>query len=165
MIALGAARLEHGQRDAAVRAFLAAAVGARVADVASIAYFDLGVALLEQDDLEAARDAFFDALAFDPHDEKARFNLEWTLMALERQPPPLPQPIPDVSEPESQAAPPTGQPRKAAEPELERPPEPVPLSEAQQRRLLERVEDDPGHALRSAVRGARETGGSGDPVW
>ena len=149
-----------------MRAFLAAAVRAREADAAAIAYFDLGVAQLERDDLEAARDAFFDALAFDPHDEKARFNLEWTLVALKRQPPPQPRPDPEASDPEPQNPSPTAQDQEAAEQQAqERPPERETLSEAQQRRLLERVEDDPGRALRSAARGARETGGSGDPVW
>jgi Ca-activated chloride channel family protein len=166
LIALGAARLEHGQRDAAVRAFLAAAMRARKADAAAVAYFDLGVAQLERDDLEAARDAFFDALALDPHDEKARFNLEWTLIALERQPPSQPRPDPEARDPESQNPSPTAQEQEATEQQAqEKPPAREPLSEAQQRRLLERVEDDPGRALRSAARGARETGGSGDPVW
>ncbi len=86
-------------------------------------------------------------------------------MALETQPPPEPRPDPEATEPEA-ARPQIGQERKAAEQqERERPPEPEPLSEAQQRRLLERVEDDPGQALRSAARGARQADGSGDPVW
>ena len=42
----------------------------------------LGVAALEMDDLDRARDAFFDVLLLEPNDEAARFNLEWTLAAL-----------------------------------------------------------------------------------
>ena len=44
-------------------------------------------------------------------------------------------------------------------------PPPPPLSEAQQRRLLERIEDDPGHALRSAAREARRESTGGAVVW
>jgi tetratricopeptide (TPR) repeat protein len=171
LVALGAARLERGRRDAAARAFLAAALKARDPGAAAAAYFDLGVAELEREDLPAARRAFLDALAMDPGDERARFNLEWTLLALAQrapeesagadepgedpesgpddEPPPLPLPAPE-SLPEPSARP---------------PPEMPPLSEPQQERLLERIEDDPGRALRSAAREAEVRGRRGGVVW
>jgi hypothetical protein len=45
------------------------------------------VVALEERDLESARDAFFDAIALAPDDKMAKFNLEWTLRALEKAPP------------------------------------------------------------------------------
>lgn len=166
LVALGAARLERGRRDAAARAFLAAALRARDADAAAIAYYDLGIAHLEGGDLEAARDAFFDALAFDPRDEKARYNLEWTLVALAQQPPPEPPPLPDEVGPEDTPPPPAvAEPGEADDEPAPPAPEPPPMSETQRRRLLERVEDDPGHALRSAARDARESRPRGVPAW
>ena len=75
LVRLGVARLERGRREAAARAFLAAALLANDALDASIAYHDLGVTALEDGDLVAASDAFFDALALAPDDERTRFNL------------------------------------------------------------------------------------------
>jgi Ca-activated chloride channel family protein len=166
LIALGSARLARGQRDAAVRAFTAAALRAREPGAAAVASFDLGVAHLERGDLPAARDAFLDALAFDPDDEEARFNLEWTLVAeATREPPP---PAPPAEQPPRQAPPPPPDvpvdPEEQSEPEL-RPPEPAPLSPAQQQRLLGRIADDPAHALRAAAGGARGRTRAGVPVW
>ncbi|MGH0032749.1 MAG: VWA domain-containing protein [Myxococcota bacterium] len=167
LVALGAGRLERGRRDAAARAFLAAALQARDPRDAAVAYFDLGVAELERQDLAAARRAFLDALAMDPGYERARFNLEWTLLALAERPPPEPSPPPP--ERPAPAAPPP-EPVAPEEPETpeerrtEAPP-PPPLSEARQRRLLERIEDDPGHALRSAARDARSESAGGAVVW
>jgi Ca-activated chloride channel family protein len=90
LLRLGVARARAGLGPEAERAFLAAALYAREPAVTSLAYFDLGVAALERDELETARDAFFDALAFAPRDEEARFNLEWTLRALSEAAPPPP---------------------------------------------------------------------------
>jgi Ca-activated chloride channel family protein len=169
LIALGAARLERGQRRAAERAFLAAAVRARTPKEAAIAYYDLGVAALEQGELERARSAFLDALAFAPDDAKARFNLEWTTIALRQSDPsPAPEadlpPEPETSpEPEPEAEPdPTERREQAATPSV---PEPAPLSEAEQRRWLERIQDDPSRALRSAAGETRRPDRAGVPVW
>ena len=122
-------------------------------------------------DLPAAREAFLDALALDPRDEKARFNLEWTLLAMAERPPlelpPPPKPS-DAPEPPAQLPLPEPDPEPPEEqaegPESASPP--PALSEERQRRLLERIEDDPRHALRSAARAVRvpERRG-GTPVW
>ncbi len=151
-VELGAERLERGRRDAAVRAFLAGALRAETPDAAARAYYDLGVAELERADWPAARDAFFDALALDPDDERARFNLEWTLQALAQQgPTEQPTEDPDEGEPE----------RPSEAPPHERPPDeeegesdalaPRDLSESQQERLLERIVDDPSAMLRASL--------------
>ena len=89
LVALGLARAGAGLDRDAGDAFLAAAFYARDPSLASLAWYDRGVSLLAQDDLERARDAFFDALALAPGERQAQFNLEWTLRALaERSPPP-----------------------------------------------------------------------------
>jgi Ca-activated chloride channel family protein len=167
LIDLGVARLERGQRDAAARAFLAAALSAQDAEAAAIAYFDLGVAALEQGDYTGARAAFLDALALAPEDHRARFNLEWTLEALQQHPAPKPSSEPaEDSEPEP-APPPLPDPAPDAPPEAGSPAaEPPRLSDEEQRRWLERVRDDPRRALRAAAAAAspaeRRTGG---PAW
>lgn len=170
LVELGAARLERGKRGAAARAFLAAAVHARDPQAAAVATFDLGVVALEEGDLEAARDAFYDALALDPSDDAARFNLEWTLLALEMQEPPETPPPPerrdappsdDVKVPPDPLVPPGDDPSG-------REPEPAPLSEAQQQRWLERIQDDPGTSLRAAAQAQRDPErrpGAGTPAW
>lgn len=88
LLALGVAQARSGDRQEARRSFLAALVRARRPEDAGLAYYDLGVAALEDQRLAEARDAFLDALATDPANREARFNLEWTLRALDRQPPP-----------------------------------------------------------------------------
>lgn len=92
LVALGIARAEAGDRVGAEHALRAAALTARDSDLASLAWYDLGVLALEDGDFENARDAFFDALALRPDDREARFNLEWTLRALRAEPPPPPPP-------------------------------------------------------------------------
>jgi Ca-activated chloride channel homolog len=87
LVELGVARAEAAHADEAARAFLAAALGAGEPELSALAYYDLGVLAVERRDLAAARDAFFDALALDPSDAQARFNLEWTLRALRAEPP------------------------------------------------------------------------------
>jgi Ca-activated chloride channel family protein len=165
LIELGLARLARGQHPGAERALLAAALAAREPALAALAYYDLGVAALERGDLEAARSAFFDALALDPSDRQARFNLEWTLIALARH---APVPAPELREPSQEAE----KPRPRAEPL-----EPLhsgadagaaaPLpGQAQQRRWLDRVRDDPTHALRAAARAQRRASrGRGALAW
>jgi tetratricopeptide (TPR) repeat protein len=165
LIELGVARLERGQRDAAARAFLAAALSAQDAEAASIAYFDLGVAALEQGDYPAARAAFLDALALAPKDPRARFNLEWTLEALQQHPAPKPRPEPAEDAPKP-APPPLPHPDPDASPEAGTPPpQPPRLSEEEQRRWLERVRDDPGRALRAAVAASPAERRATGPAW
>jgi Ca-activated chloride channel family protein len=163
LIELGLARLARGRHPAAERALLAAALSAREPSLAALAYYDLGVAALERGDLEAARNAFFDALALDPSDRQARFNLEWTLMALAKRAPP---PLPEARKPGQEGEKPRA---KRREPEPgpadEEAAAPLP-DEAQRRRWLDRVRDDPTHALRAAARAQRRAGsGRGAPAW
>ena len=166
LIELGAARLERGQRDAASRAFLAAALSTSDAQAAGVAYFDLGVAALESGDYAAARAAFLDALALSPRDERARFNLEWTLQALKQQTPVASPEPPEKKEPERAPAPPPPQPEETSEDSQQQSAPPPALSPEEQQRWLARVHDDPGRALRAAARGEspgarREPG----PAW
>jgi Ca-activated chloride channel family protein len=171
LIDLGLARLERGQREAAARAFLAAALHAGSAQAAAIGYYDLGVAHLERGDLEGARDAFFEALALAP-DQRARYNLEWTLRALAAappppEPPPPPRRAPPRPEP-TQPAPASEKRQSAAAQATESPPPPPPPSEAQQRRWLERVVDDPARALRAIAAASQEDAPrerAGVPAW
>ena len=89
-IELGAAHFARGHTAAAKTAFFAASVATSDPVVAGIASYDLGVADLQGGDLKAARDAFFDALALAPDapvSRRARYNLEWTLRALDLRPP------------------------------------------------------------------------------
>jgi Ca-activated chloride channel family protein len=167
LIELGAARLERGQRDAASRAFLAAALSTRDAQAAGVAYFDLGVAALEGGDYAAARDAFLDALALVPGDARARFNLEWTLQALQQHEP-IARPEPPEAQdeaPKPAPAPPQGPPEPDALRDEARS-SPPQLSQEEQQRWLARVQDDPSRALRAAARGeaAGPRQGSG-PAW
>jgi tetratricopeptide (TPR) repeat protein len=99
LVGLGLARARAGLGSEASRAFLTAALYARDPALASLAYFDLGVTALGRGELEAARDAFFDALALAPADDEARFNLEWALRALrEVVPPPAPRGLSPTNE-------------------------------------------------------------------
>ena len=125
LVALGVARAEAGDPEEGARALAAAVVRARLPADAALASYDLGVALLELGDLAGARDAFFDALAFDPGDQQAKFNLEWALRALERAAQSTP---PEAPHPPDEAAP---EPKAAVEPkqEAEAPPKPLPSPE------------------------------------
>jgi Ca-activated chloride channel family protein len=167
LVELGAARLERGQRDAAARAFLAAALSTRAPEAAGTAYFDLGVAALENGDYPAARDAFLDALALLPGDARARFNLEWTLQALQQQAPVASPEPPEVPEEEREPAPaPPQRPEEASADEKEEGEPPPSLSPAEQQRWLARVRDDPGRALRAATRaGAPDARREAGPAW
>ena len=128
---------------------------------------------LDARELEAARDAFFEALALAPEDDSARFNLEWTLRALEEEPPPRSartSPGEEDAEPEPSAEPPPGRPdardddaeteQPAAAPESGGRASPrfaLELAEEEVRRWLDEVEDAAGAALRAAV---EDQGGS-----
>jgi Ca-activated chloride channel family protein len=167
LLQVGAARLERGEDDAAARAFAAGAVYADDPALASLAYYDLGVAELSRGNLAAAREAFFDALALAPDDRRARFNLEWTLRELERQPPEEPQreatqPPPPSPTPASE---PEGKEQGADTEQQHEEAEPPRRPDAEERRrLLSRVRDDPARALRAAARepGRRRPAG---PAW
>jgi hypothetical protein len=119
-------------------------------ELAALAWYDLGVSALERGDAAAARDAFFDALALDPADRAARFDLAWALDALARaaseEPPEKP---PDEAPP---PAPPPPAPRApgAAPAEAGETRPPV-LDEALRQRWLARVRDDPRRALALAA--------------
>jgi Ca-activated chloride channel family protein len=163
----GVALLERGEPQTAARTLLAAALASRERELAALAYYHLGVAQLAAGELEGARTAFFDALALAPDDHAARFDLEWTLAALARQPPPeAPAPAPGETSETQQRLP---APAERREPEAE----PEPAAEArdlgpdERERLLGRVPDDPSRALRALSR--HEPGGAAPraagPVW
>lgn len=180
LVALGVARAESGILDEASHALRAAAVGARDARDAALAYYDLGVLELERERFEAARDAFLDALALAPDDGEARFNLEWSLRALAARPPSDaprtgedPQDTaerPDPERPDPDAAPgaraseraqdepppPEGRlPQPRANPEAARSFAPeLPPDRVQE--WLDAVRDDPGRGLRDAARDATD---------
>jgi Ca-activated chloride channel family protein len=156
LIELGLDRLDRGRRADAMRAFRAAAVGARDPALAALAWYDLGVAALEEGSLEQAKHAFFDALALDPRDRQARFNLEWTLAALKHEPAPPPPREESPPEPVPEAADEPG-----ADGEADAPHE---TSAEQRRRWLERVEDDLGRALQAAAAAGAPRRSSG-PAW
>jgi Ca-activated chloride channel family protein len=156
LVELGLDRLARGDRVDAMRAFRAAAVGSPDPALAALAWYDLGVAALEQGSLEDARDAFFETLALAPGDRQARFNLEWTQAALDREPPaPQPRLAPPPPDPELETRP--EEPR--AEPET-----PEPTDAEQRRRWLRRVDDDLRRALQSAARERRPPRRTG-PAW
>jgi Ca-activated chloride channel family protein len=157
LVRLGVARLERGRPERAARAFEAAALESRDPELAGLAYYDLGVAHLEAGRLEAARDAFFDALALVPSDREARFNLEWTLRALEQRPPPEP------AGKERRREPAPGPP--SAPPGPGRPPAQPPIDPEELQRWLGRVQDDLGRALRSAARETRPERHEPGPAW
>jgi Ca-activated chloride channel homolog len=183
LIALGVARAEAGDPEEAARALAAAVVRAREPALIALASYDLGVALLELGDFAGARDAFFDALAYDPRDGQAKFNLEWALRALESELPPPPSAMPGPSEPpppepeadvdadadeKTQSEPkpepepsPSSEPEAAAEGGAE--PAPAPLAPEDVARWLESVRDVPPPGLR----GAHETSGAPrrGPQW
>lgn len=145
LVRLGIARAERGRHAEARRAFAAAALRASDPRLAATAYHDLGVSALAAGDLEAARDAFLDALALDPARRRSTWNLEWTLSALREQPPREERPQPEPA-PQAEASSEAGQ---AAAPELE------PLSAEELRRWLDAARDD-------TRRGLRSSGGSGE---
>lgn len=165
LVALGVARAERGDRAGAVHALRAAALGARDPALAGLAWYDLGVLALDARELEAARDAFFEALALAPEDGPARFNLEWTLRALEEERPPPGPPAEgeEDAEPEP-SAPPPGRPDAREEGAETEPPAASPgdgdpaaprfapeLAEEEVQRWLDAVEDAAGAALQAAA--------------
>jgi len=164
LIDLGLADLERGRSEAAARAFLAATIYARNVEVAAVAHFDLGVASLGDGDLEGARDAFYDALAANPGDDEARFNLEWTLDALAQHPPPIAPSAPGDSKGSAAKASRSEDTRRSVE--SEGPVVPLSLSAEKRRRWLERTRDDPRRWLKTVAEAAGgDTRRSQEPAW
>lgn len=168
LLALGVARAEAGDAEEAARAFFAAAAHAPDPELAALAYFDLGVAELSLGRLDAASRAFYDALALDPTDLEAKYNLEWTLReareARASSGPRDPAP-PEPSEPE-----PSQEERRAAEEASRRPErrvEPVgDLDPGSVERWLAQVPDEPAQALRDTARAERRRRPSSvEPDW
>lgn len=176
LVALGVARAEAGELDEAAHALRGAAVGARDARDAALAYYDLGVLELERRRFEAARDAFLDALALAPEDAEARFNLEWSLRALaitrdadakragDDTAPDAERPDPDLPDPDAaprareggvrpEEPPPGSLPQPIANPASARRFAPE-LAPDRVDAWLDAVRDDPGRGLRDAARDA-----------
>jgi len=156
LFARGLALAEHDRWADAERSFLAAALSAHDAELTADAYHDAGVAALRGGRLEVARDAFFESLAAAPNRE-TRFNLEWTLRALDTpdplQPPPAgARPASDDAEEDLRPeASPDEPPMPRERSEAPRPtlrPTPRPLDGDEAQRWLERAKDDPTRALR-----------------
>jgi Ca-activated chloride channel family protein len=176
----GVARAERGELAEAEHAFFAALSQASDPELAADAYFDLGVAALARRDYEAARQAFFDALAVRPGHRETQFNLEWTLIALQSSLGDQPDQPGDDSEDQSERSErepdeteePGDEPKPARPPEeitRERPvprPNPVELDPAAAERWLKAVEDDPQRTLRAAAAASspRERRPDG-PTW
>jgi Ca-activated chloride channel family protein len=173
LVALGVARAEAGDAEEATRAFFAAAAGARDPDLAALAYYDLGVAELALGRLEAASEAFYDALALQPDDLEAKYNLEWTLRALHETAPPAgpsaepPSPDPGrpgAEEPEEEDDPRPEESRPLREGERERAPRDLEPEAVE--RWLEQVPDEPARALRDTARaGSRPRASPRAPGW
>jgi len=94
----GLAHAELGDWSAAWEGLHEAVALAEDPSLASLAWYDLGVLYLEIGPLFKARDAFYEALALRPGDDEATFNLEWTLLAIERDASPHP-PADSMKEP------------------------------------------------------------------
>ena len=167
----GLERLERGDTEGALRALRAAALATRDTALAALAYYHLGVAHLAAGELEAARLAFFDALALDPEDAMARFDLEWTLAALARRPPSLPAVASQQREPKLLRPAPEAPRKTETEPapgeRREAVPAPPALGAEERQRVLDRVPDDPSRALRLTARsGVGGVAAPADgPVW
>lgn len=157
LLRLGIARAERGHNAEARRALSAAALRASDPQLAAVAYHDLGVVALAENDLESARDAFLDAVALATERRRSVYNLEWTLAALaEKTPPPPPSERPDS---ESERRDERPQPTPAAA-------DPDPLTPEEARRWLESVRDDARRGLRAAGRDAAErSAGRRGPGW
>jgi Ca-activated chloride channel family protein len=80
----GLALAEVGDWPAAWDSLQPVATFARDPEQAALAWYNLGVIYLEIGPLVKARDAFYEALALRADDHQARFNLEWTLLAIAR---------------------------------------------------------------------------------
>jgi hypothetical protein len=178
LVALARARAEHGDAAEAARALRAAALLARDPALAALAWYDVGVLALERRArdpeggavrslLVEARDAFLESLALAPDDREARFNLEWTLRALEAEPPPAsgerrppdagePPPEPEAAEERAPAPDPAAAERGRSAPALER---------DEVERWLEAAVDDAGRGLRRAAREEPRRPAPGVPRW
>jgi len=187
LLSRGLALAAQGQWPTAEHAFFAAALEARDPALAAEAYHDAGVAALRNRHLAAARTAFFESLAAQP-DPRTRFNLEWTLRALEAaEPPPTegsagtageaekqaPEPAGDEAAQGATEAPAAAQPDSAhPEPSETRaasrsaglgPQVPPPLTAEEAERWLDRTGDDAARALRGLGGPGRR--GAPGPAW
>jgi len=179
LIELGLERARAGAHKEAEHAFLAAALQAREPRVAGLAFYDLGVVSIERGALTEARDAFFDSLAVWPEDPHAKFNLEWTLRALDperaagegegERPRPLEELRDDIDRQTEERA---REQRDASAPAPEQTSEKSPIQQPPSldgddaRRWLAGIEDDPGRALRDAVRAQQgDASGAAGPRW
>ncbi len=181
LVAAGIARAGTGEAREARRAFLAAGLRAKDPSLAALAFYDLGVAALDDGDLEGALPAFYDAIALDPGLAEARFNLEWTLARLADETPPEPpqsssdEPSPDEAEPEGEDegdADPEGDREEGpqetpsdasdAEPSKPRLAPPPPLTDAEAEQWLSQIHDDPSRGLKDAV---PDGGDLQEPRW
>ena len=185
LILLGVARAASGDREGAAHALRAAALTARDPALAALAWYDLGVLALDARELADARDAFFEALALAPDDAEARFNLEWTLRAMQEPPPQAAGGEPAEEEPRDETdegeadEPSPGRPdTEREEPgapsggegseDRERPRFAPSLSEAEVERWLDQVQDAAGAALRAAAEpqnAARARRSRAVPAW
>jgi tetratricopeptide (TPR) repeat protein len=174
LVELGVARAEAGDPAGAGHALRAAALTARDPALAALAWYDLGVLAIDARELEAARDAFLEALALAPDDARARFNLEWALRAL-AEPPPPPAPGRDEqqeqdeqergeAEPSPRAPAQEGEDEAPAESPADEAGEQAPprfapqLAEQEVERWLDEVHDSAGAALRAATEAGEPTG-------
>ncbi len=146
LVRLGIARAERGRNAEARRALTAAALRASDPQLAALAYHDLGVVALAENDLASARDAFLDAVALAPDRRRSVYNLEWTLAALAEKTPPPPRERPDEESERREERP---QPTPAAA-------DPDPLTPEEARRWLDSVRDDARRGLQAAGRAAAE---------
>jgi len=146
LVRLGIARAERGRNAEARRALTAAALRASDPQLAALAYHDLGVVALAENDLASARDAFLDAVALAPDRRRSVYNLEWTLAALAEKTPPPPRERPNEESERREERP---QPTPAAA-------DPDPLTPEEARRWLESVRDDARRGLQAAGHAAAE---------
>jgi len=157
---------QAGRWPEARRTFRAAVTEARTESLAARALHNLGVAHLEVRDLAAARAAFLDSLALRPGAPETRFNLEWTLEALDREEPPTqpetgagdddaepgaPDPTPERDEPAAETAP--------AAPGFAR------LDTGARRRWLAEVVDEPLSARPARPGAPAGAGRERPPTW
>lgn len=171
--ALLAKGLVHAKQEAwqrAEQAFLAAAIRGGASETTAIALHNLGVVALARDDLETAREAFFDSLAAGSTSldtarrARTQWNLEWVLTKLtdpsshapelntEGQVPEEPEDAPRENEED-------GDPNERNDPE--------PDARADNRTNDERTEDGPTEPPPSTVVEAERAGGEsakGSPI-
>ena len=149
---VGAARYRLGDFAGATEAYQQAASAATDPELKERALYDLGNSMFRQGQLEESVKAYEAALAIDPEDEDARYNLEFVREEIRRrleeakqreqqqqqqQPQPEPQPDEQQQQGEEQQQ---EQPQQPPEPEGE---EPQPDPEQQQQQQAQPSQGDP----------------------